>query len=93
MSLICMLNSRVGWPWEYCGQGVGPVLGLLVVCFLIFVGFAALAAGVDEKGSLFAGLGIWLVAGLVLQGLPHTENGIQFVPLLPWCYSRAIARS
>ena len=91
-TLFCMLNSRIGWPWEYFGNGVGPVFGFLAVCFLIFVGFAALAAGVDEKGCLFAGLGIWLLAGLVLQGLPHTENGIQFIPLLPWFYSGWIAR-
>jgi hypothetical protein len=90
--LVCTINTRIGWPWEYFGNGVAPVLGFLAVCFLIFVGFAALAAGEDEHGSIFAGLVIWLVAGLLLQGLPHTEAGIQFIPLLPWCYSGWIAR-
>ena len=45
-----------------------------------------------QHGSLFAGLVIWLVAGLLLQGLPHTDTGIQFIPLLPWSYSGWIAR-
>jgi hypothetical protein len=92
--LVCTVNTRIGWPWEYFGNGVGPVFGFLAVCFLIFVGFAALAAstGEDEHGSFFAGFVIWLVAGLLLQGLPHTDTGIQFIPLLPWCYSGWIAR-
>jgi hypothetical protein len=92
--LVCTINTRIGWPWEYFGNGVGPIFGFLAVCFLIFVGFAALAAstGEDDHGSFFAGLVIWLVAGLLLQGLPHTDAGIQFIPLLPWCYSGWIAR-
>ena len=89
--LVCTINTRIGWPWEYL-TGVGPVFGFLAVCFLILVGFAALAAGEDEHGSNFAGLVIWLVAGLLLQALPHTDTGIQFIPLLPWCYSGWIAR-
>jgi hypothetical protein len=91
-TLFCMLNSRIGWPWEYFGQGVGPVFGFLAVYFLMFLGFAALAAGTEEHGCLFAGLAIWLVAGFVLQGLPHTESGIQVIPLPPWSYSAWIAR-
>ena len=70
------------------------MLGLLAVCFLIFVGIVAVAVGADDDshGSHFAGIGIWLVAALLLQGLPHTATGIQFIPLLPWCYSTWIPR-
>ncbi len=93
-TLYCVLNSRIGWPSEYFGQGVGTIFGFLAVCFLIFVGIVAVAVGADDDshGSHFAGLGLWLVAGLLLQGLPHTATGIQFVPLLPWCYSGWIPR-
>ena len=93
-TLLCTLNSRIGWSEAYVGHGVGPVLGLLVVCVLIFVGIVAVAVGKEEgcHGSQFAGIGFWLVAGLLLQGLPHVATGIQFVPLLPWCYSAWIPR-
>ncbi len=86
--LFCTLNSRIGWSEAYSGHGILPVLGLLVVCVLILAGIVAVAAGADEDshGSQFAGIGIWLVAALLLQGLPHTASGIQFIPLLPWCY-------
>ena len=64
------------------------------VCFLILVGFAAVAAGTDEDrtgASLpVLGFGWWLA--FLLQALPHTATGIQFIPLLPWCYSGWIPR-
>lgn len=94
MSLFCTVNSRIGWSDAYVGHGVGPVLGLLVVCFLILVGIVAVAVGKEEgcHGSHFAGIGIWMVAALLLQGLPHTATGIQFIPLPPWSYTAWIPR-
>ena len=91
-TLICAMNTRIGWPWEYVGQGVGPVFGLLAVCFLILVGFAALAAGTKDHSAILGGLAVWLVAGFLLQGLPHTASGIQVIPLPPWFYSGWIPR-
>ncbi len=91
------LNTRIGWPWTYCAHGSWPVFGFLAVCFLIFVGIvgiiASSQAGDDDRGMVIVAAIFLIVAGFLLQTLPHTTTGIQFVPLLPWNYDGWIARS
>jgi hypothetical protein len=87
------INTKIGMPWTYWENGFWAVVGLLAVCVLIFIGLCGIIAGEDHSGNLIAGIIIWIVAGLLLQALPHTESGIQFIPLPPWCYVGWIAWS
>ncbi len=92
-TLFCMLNTRIGWPWVYWEHGFLAVVGFLVVCILVFFGFAAIAASTDgDHDALRAGVMLWLLAGLLLQALPHAATGIQFLPLMPWSYSDWLPR-
>jgi hypothetical protein len=81
------MNTKIGMPWTYWENGFWAVVGFFAVCVLIFIGFCGIIAGEEHSGNLIAGIIFWLVAGLLLQALPHTENGIQFVPLPPWYYA------
>jgi hypothetical protein len=78
-------------PWIYWQEGYWTVVGFSAVCVLIFIGFCGIIAGEEHSGNLIAGIIIWIVAGLLLQALPHTESGIQIVPLPPWRYQSQIA--
>jgi hypothetical protein len=81
------MNTKIGMPWIYWQEGYWTDVGLMAVCVLIFIGFCGIIAGEDHSGNLIAGIIIWILAGLLLQALPHTESGIQFVPLPPWYYA------
>jgi hypothetical protein len=91
------LNTRIGWPWTYCAQGFWPVVGFLAVGFLIFVGIGGVIASFDasegDRGMVILAAFFLILAGFLLQTLPHTATGIQFVPLSPWNYDGWIARS
>jgi hypothetical protein len=91
--LTCALsgcNTRIGWPGAYSDHGFLA----LVVLGLIGLGILVLIASVGEgcRESLVAGVLFLLVAGLLLQVLPHTASGVQFVPLFPWQYDTSLAR-
>lgn len=98
-SLLCLcpgcseVNTTIAWPWTYWQYGFWPVIGGLVVGFLVYyagAAFVVLASDLNTRGDMITGLlvgsVIWLVAGLLLQLLPHTTAGIQFIPLPPWAY-------
>ena len=89
-------NTRIGWPWDYWHCGFWAVIGFLAVIGLILVGLAGVVASLDPEdgdGGMVVGfVVVLLVAGLLLQALPHTKSGVQFVPLPPWHYTSWIAR-
>jgi hypothetical protein len=89
------VNTRIGWPWTYWQHGFWPLVGFLVVCGLVFLAFCmlSLAAAEDQPDQCVVIVGgvVLLLAGLLLQALPHSTNGIQFVPVLPWHYASWIA--
>lgn len=92
------VNTTIGWPWVYWQHGLLPVVGFLAVCGLVFAGtMASIGLGTTAKvdcDDQFALMGIGaalLLAGLLLQALPHTKSGIQFLPLPPWYYASWIA--
>jgi hypothetical protein len=46
-----------------------------------------------RRAGFICGAVMWLVAGLLLQLMPHTEGGVQLVPLFPWQYLGWIVRA
>lgn len=84
------INTRIGWPWEYC-LGLWPILGFLIVCALVFYGLAGIVLASDVTTDcqlpFFAGLAAWFLAAFLLQTLPEVHGGVQFVPRFPWSYS------
>lgn len=91
MSGCNQINTKIGMPWDYWEHGYLAIVGFLAVYVLIFYGLCFVITGSDAPGTLLAGIIFWLVAGFLLQALPHTESGIQFVPLPPWYYVGWIA--
>jgi hypothetical protein len=88
LSGCSQINTKIGWPSVYWEHGFLAVAGLLAVCFLIFFGFCGIyELQKEDDGGFIVGIIIWIVAALVLQMLPNTESGIQFVPLPPWYYA------
>ena len=95
--LTCTLsgcNTKIGWPWDYWQSGFFAVVGLLVVCGLIFMGLMLIIVAATEvdRGMLAGGVALPLVAALLLQALPNTASGIQFMPLFPWQHDAWLAR-
>ncbi len=87
------MNTRIGWPWTYWEHGFWPVIGLLVIYALlpVYVGLIC-ALAEDHQPALLWTIVLLVMVGLVLQMLPPTASGIQFVPLPPWYYVGWIAR-
>ena len=95
--LTCTLsgcNTRIGWPVDYWQSGLFAIVGFLAVCGLIFVGLVGLCQSIAQQDRSFitGGLLFLGVAALLLQALPHTASGIQFVPLFPWQYGDWLLR-
>ena len=40
-----------------------------------------------DGGPLLSTIGLLVAAAVILQALPPTESGLQFIPLSPWAYS------
>lgn len=86
------MNTRIGWPWNYWGHGSWAVVGFLAVCCLVFLGYQAVCAKKHGRRNALGAVVLWLVAGVLLQTLPHAASGLQFVPLPPWDYDGWIAK-
>jgi hypothetical protein len=86
-------------PWVYWEHGLFAVAGGLVVCFVVLLGMASLTLSTEEHNGYqdhlipwFWGILAWIGAWLLLQALPHTTSGIQFIPLFPWFYDGWVSR-
>jgi hypothetical protein len=94
LSIFLSCNTRIGLPWTYWEHGICAVVGGLAVCFIILLGLASFAISTEEHnryGERFTAWG-WgtaacIAAGLLLQVLPHTSSGVQFLPVPPWSYA------
>ncbi len=87
--LAMEMNTRLAWPWVYGAQSGLAILIFLVICGLLFLVLGLITSSLQPNGDpgMVAGAVIFLIlAWLVLQALPHTDQGLQFVPLLPWFY-------
>lgn len=99
MSGCSQINTKIGLPWTYWEHGFWPGAVFVVVCCLILFGLLAIfvasfSCSDDDdqaEGPLYSGVGILLSSGLLLQALPYSDSGIQFIPLLPSNYGGQIA--
>lgn len=92
------LQTRIGWPSDYWRHGFLAFGGSLVIWML--VGWAAwnLITCVfcndkpdDPKLPIVVTLVLLVAAAVVLQFLPATDSGLQFLPLMPWAYAGFVA--
>jgi hypothetical protein len=65
------------------------VLGLIGLGILVLL----VSFEEDSRETLVTGVVFLLVAGLLIQELPQTASGVQFVPLPPWHYSGWFSRT
>jgi hypothetical protein len=87
-------NTRIGGPSEYSQHGAWTVVGFLVLLGLILIGVVGTVASLSkpDRGEIVVAAMFLVVAGLLLQTLPHAANGVQFVPLFPWHYAGVTPR-
>jgi hypothetical protein len=86
-------NTKIGWPSTYWQHGPSAFLGSIAVWVLVGTAVVSMMATVGRKegGPMFTIIGLLVLAAVILQALPATESGLQFYPLLPWCYSGVVA--
>jgi hypothetical protein len=87
------LNTKIGLPSTYSAHGPSVFLGSVAVWGLVGIAIVLMVenCGRSDGGPLFSIIGLLVLAAVVLQFLPATESGIQFLPLSPWSYSGFLA--
>jgi len=81
-------NTKIGWPTQLRGASSWAVGCYLAVWGLVFVAIVLMIGNLQrtEGGPLLSVIAMLGTAAILIQFLPHTESGIQFVPLSPWAY-------
>jgi len=87
------LNTKIGFPSTYRQHSPLAFLGSMAVCLLVGTAVVLLVAtvGRTESGPMLSLIGLLTLAAILLQALPASESGIQFIPLSPWAYSGLVA--
>ena len=82
-------NTKIPWPTQLRGAPrwtVGcylAVWGLVIVAIVLMIGNLQQ----EEGGPLLSVIAMLGTVVVLLQFLPHTDSGVQFVPLSPWAYA------
>lgn len=99
LSGCSQVNTKIGMPWVYWDQGYLAVLGFLGVCVLVVATIVAFFDATNRNANdpeidsaVNAGVILLVGGGFLLQALPYSESGIQFLPLPPWYYVSWTAR-
>lgn len=81
-------NSKIGWPTHFRGASSWTVSCYLAVWGLVVAAVVVMINNLKRKegGPLLGVVAMLGTAAVLLQFLPHTESGLQFVPLSPWAY-------
>ena len=81
-------NSKIGWPTQLRGASSWTVSCYLAVWGLVVTAIVLMIDNLKRKegGPLLGVVAMLGTATVLLQFLPHTESGLQFVPLSPWAY-------
>ena len=82
-------NTKIGWPTQLRGTSSCTVGFYLVVWGLIVAAVVLMIHNLqqEEGGPLLSLIAMLSIAAVLIQFLPHTESGIQFVPHSPWSYA------
>ncbi len=82
-------NTKIGWPNQLRGASSWTVSCYLAVWGLVVAAIVLMVDNLRRKegGPLFGVVAMLGTAAVLLQLLPHTECGLQIVPLSPWAYS------
>ena len=83
------VNTKIGWPTQFLGTGGWTLVCYLAAWLLILVAVLVMkeTSKRREGGPLLSIVVILAIAAFLLQWLPRTESGIQFLPISPWTYS------
>jgi hypothetical protein len=82
------LNTRIGWPWTNWSRGGWVAVGYASMCSTIGIALALMvwSAWTGKPCRLTVVLVLLVVAAVVLQWLPRSAAGIQFLPVSPWTF-------
>ncbi|MFM2097084.1 MAG: hypothetical protein RIS70_4208 [Planctomycetota bacterium] len=82
------LNTRITWPGLYWNDGVMTFVIYSLVC--LFVGIVTVTSlnllSLPKESSARHVWPLLIVAGVLIQFLPRTADGVQLIPLAPWKY-------
>lgn len=82
--MMASINTRIGWPGHYWEAGFLAFAGYLLVWLLVFV---CLAVWFYQSNPAIKSFALLVVAAGILQYLPASGSGFQFLPCFPWLYS------
>lgn len=83
------VNTRIGWPNVYWNAGMLPFFGYLVVWLFVAISVLMMIDMLSYKSPdhpVSGALALLIAAATLLQFLPGSEKGVQFLPHLPWTY-------
>jgi hypothetical protein len=83
-------NTKIAWPTQLRGADswtIGCYGAVWVLVLAAVVCMITTANRKEEGGPLLSILAMLVAAAVLLQLLPHTSSGIQFLPISPWSYS------
>jgi len=81
-------NTKIPWPTQL-REASSWTLNCYLAVWGLFIGSIALMIGNlsrREGGPLLSIIAMLAAAAVLLQFLPPTESGIQFIPISPWSY-------
>ena len=79
-------NTKIGLPPLQAGRWM--LSCYVVVCVLVAIAVILMVENLNrEQGPLLLILVMLVAAAVLLQFLPPTDTGVQFLPLSPWAYS------
>lgn len=84
LPVLASINTRIGWPGLYWASGWVTFSGYLLVLVLIVISLALLF---DQSTPAISSFALLLISAGILQFLPASGCGIQFLPWFPWLYS------
>lgn len=82
--VLASINARISWPGLYWESGFLTFAGYLLVLMLIVISLALLF---DQSTPAISSFALLLISAGILQFLPASGSGLQFLPWLPWLYS------
>lgn len=83
-------NTKIAWPTQLRGADswtIGCYGAVWVLVLAAVVCMITTANRKEEGGPLLSILAMLVADAILLQLLPHTESGFQFLPISPWSYS------
>jgi hypothetical protein len=83
------MNTTIGFPSIYWEQGFWSFFGYLLICLSLGVAIKMMItmSRQSSAGPLPETITLLVLVAILLQFIPSSQSGFQFLPISPWSYS------